>query len=410
MGAIREFVDRLLSGAASTKDAHPFTTLLGLEEYAPGLAFVSSFANVVVVDTADGLLLFDTSSQLTGATVLGQIREWSARPIHSIVFTHGHIDHVMGVRAFEQMEPAVATARVIAHEAIGARFERYLRSAGYNGVINARQFGFPGFVWPTDYRRPDVLYRNELELELGGVKIELRHARGETDDHTWAWLPAQRAVVTGDLFIWASPNCGNPQKVQRYPNEWAAALRAMAALGPVLLLPGHGPPIEGAERVHQALSDSAELLEHLHDRTLELMNEGAPLDVILGRVRAPEHLLERPWLRPVYDEPEFIVRNVWRLYGGWWDGNPANLKPAREEHLAAEIARASGGALELARRADVLSRQGEHALACHLVEWAGRAAPGDAEIRALRAAVYQRRAESETSLMAKGIYRAAAED
>ena len=46
----------------------------------------------------------------------------------------------------------------------------------------------------------------------------------QTDDHTWLYLPQHRAVCTGDLFIWASPNCGNPQKVQRYPLDQARAL------------------------------------------------------------------------------------------------------------------------------------------------------------------------------------------
>jgi hypothetical protein len=42
-------------------------------------------------------------------------------------------------------------------------------------------------------------------------------------------------------------------------------------------------------------------------------------------IMAAADLLERPYLRPVYDEPEFVVRTVWRLYGGWYDGNPAHL-------------------------------------------------------------------------------------
>ena len=45
------------------------------------------------------------------------------------------------------------------------------------------------------------------------------------------------------MFIWASPNAGNPQKVQRYPMEWAAALRKMLSFNADLLLPGHGPPM-----------------------------------------------------------------------------------------------------------------------------------------------------------------------
>jgi hypothetical protein len=49
-----------------------------------------------------------------------------------------------------------------------------------------------------------------------------------------------------------------------------------------------------------------------------MMNEGATLAEILHTVRPPQELADRPNLQPVYDEPEFVVRNVWRLYGGWW--------------------------------------------------------------------------------------------
>ena len=74
------------------------------------------------------------------------------------------------------------------------------------------------------------------------------------------------------------------------------------------------------------------------------MNAGARLDEVIHTVTPPAHLMERPYLRPVYDEPEFVVRTVWRLYGGWWDGNPATLKPAPERALALELAELAGGA------------------------------------------------------------------
>src|SRR5256885_442295 len=90
-----------------------------------------------------------------------------------------------------------------------------------------------------------------------GSPRPLAPARGEPDDHRWTWLPASRVLCCGDFFIWASPNAGNPQKVQRYPSEWAVALRAMVALGPEVLLPGHGVPVIGADRVAQALTDTA---------------------------------------------------------------------------------------------------------------------------------------------------------
>ena len=81
---------------------------------------------------------------------------------------------------------------------------------------------------PADVAAPDLTYRDHLDLDIGGVPIQLFHAQGETDDHTWAWLPEQRAACVGDLFIWNFPNAGNPQKVQRYPEDWARALRTIA--------------------------------------------------------------------------------------------------------------------------------------------------------------------------------------
>ena len=412
MGRIMDIADRLWTGHLSTAEQHPWAALQELEELDTGVGFVSSFANVTAFDTDAGLVLIDTGSAIFAGQVHEAVRRWSPRPVHTAVYTHGHVDHVLGVPTFEDeaRSRGWALPRVVAHEAVPLRFDRYRLTAGYNRIINARQFRIPGLVWPTDYRYPDVTYRDSLDLDVGGVRLALRHGRGETDDHTWTWLPDRKILCTGDLFIWASPNCGNPQKVQRYPIEWARALRAMDALGAELLCPGHGYPIRGADRVHQALTETATLLESLHDQTVEMMNAGARLDEILHTVRAPAHLLARPYLHPIYDEPEFVVRNIWRLYGGWYDGNPAHLKPAPDAALAAELAALAGGASRLAERASALAETGELALACHLAELAAQAAPDDAGIRAVRGAVYARRANAERSTMSRGIYRWAADE
>src|SRR2546430_14450326 len=62
---------------------------------------------------------------------------------------------------------------------------------------------------------------------------------------------------------------------------------------------------------------------------------------------------------PGWGEPEFIVRNLWRLYAGWWDGDPARLKPAPAAALAIELADLAGGTGRLAARAEHL-RSEEH--------------------------------------------------
>ncbi len=419
--------ERLWRGEQPIGEIHPFTTTGGLAEVADGVAFAPSFANVSAIDTDDGLLLVDTGSDYLAGEVHRALRTWSASRLNTAVYSHGHIDHVFGVPVWEQeaTENGWPMPQVVAHEALPARFDRYILTAGYNGIINRRQFGLSGLVWPTTYRYPDRTYRDDLELIVGDVKAELRHARGETDDHTWTWIPERRVLCCGDLFIWASPNAGNPQKVQRYPREWAAALRDMLRLfespgatgpdaaTPEVLLPGHGYPVIGADRIRQALGDTAELLESLVDQTLALMNAGARLDEIIHTVTPPAHLMERPYLQPVYDEPEFVVRTVWRLYGGWWDGNPSSLKPAPEAVVARELADLVGGASVLADRALALTEtedDPELRLAGHLAELAALAAPNDPGVHQVRQMVFAKRAELATSTMARGVFSWAASE
>ena len=385
------------------------------------LAVVESFSHVVAFRTDEGLVLFDASSAFTGRGVTASLRSWADDPIHTLVYTHGHVDHVggSGFLMADATERGHGAPRVVGHEQVGARFERYRATDGWNKAINARQFG-PGFG--GGMRRPDGsevrflpdqtlectdTYRTDLDLAVGGLDVELHHARGETDDHTWAWIPSHRAVAVGDFVAWVFPNAGNPQKVQRYPGEWAAALRTMLALEPELLLPAHGLPVIGRERVSTVLGDLATALERLVADVVAAMNQGATLDEIVHAVRVDDDLIRRPWLRPIYDEPEFVVRNTYRLYGGWWDGDPANLKPPPALDLARELADLAGGADTLAERAQTCSEVGDHRLACSLIELAARASD-DPGIWRLRSQLYRARAELETSLMAKGVYREAA--
>ena len=99
-----------------------------------------------------------------------------------------------------------------------------------------------------------------------------------------------------------------------------------------------------------------------------------------------------------------MVRNVWRLYGGWWDGDPAHLKPPPEAAVATEVATLAGGAAALAERAMAVADGGDLRLACQLVEWASAADPDDRDIHARRRRIYEQRRTAETSLMSKGIY------
>jgi glyoxylase-like metal-dependent hydrolase (beta-lactamase superfamily II) len=227
------------------------------------------FGNTSAVRTDAGLVLVDTGSRETASQTFAALRRWDDSPVHTVIYTHGHIDHSWGARLLDQEADAreIARPRIVAHRNVHNRFDRYDATHELNSLVMGRQFNQPGYTFPKEHRRPDQVYDDHLALMVGGVRIELFHGRGETDDATFVWLPEQRILVSGDFVIWVFPNAGNPRKVQRFAPDWAAALRRMEALKP---------------EVHS--------------------------------VSAPADLLAKPHLLPKYDDPEFVVRNIWHLY------------------------------------------------------------------------------------------------
>lgn len=362
--------------------------------------------SVTAIRTGEGLVLIDTAKPDTASQTLAVVRTWDDGPVHTVIYTHGHIDHTSGIRAIDEEADAKGVPRplIIAHRNVRRRMDRYEASHGFNSLVQGQQFDKPGYVYPIGQRRPDEVYDDTLSVTIGGEQIELFHGRGETDDATFVWLPKRRVLASGDFVIWVFPNAGNPRKVQRYAADWAAALRRMEELAPEVLIPGHGPVIFGQARAAEVLRDGAEALEYLTQETLRLMNQGATLDEVLRSVTVPSAYLAKPYLLPKYDDPEFLVRSIYHFYAGWFDGNPAHLKPAGTAELASELAGLAGGADKLAERAMALSQEGQTRLAAHLAEFAGSAAPGDRGIQAIRAAVLQSCIDGESSLMGKAFF------
>ncbi len=139
-----------------------------------------------------------------------------------------------------------------------------------------------------------------------------------------------------------------PAEGAALPAGVGASAAADGGAGARVLLPGHGLPVIGRDGQpsacrHRRAAGVAGRPDARHHERRRQAGRRDPLGTVPGS-------LAGPYLQPVYDEPEFIIRTVWRRYGGWWDGNPATLKPARERTLATEIARLAGGPAALAAR------------------------------------------------------------
>jgi glyoxylase-like metal-dependent hydrolase (beta-lactamase superfamily II) len=401
-----------------TPEERKFFWTGGPVEVAERTWFASQGSGVTAFETDEGLVLVDSGLRVFSAVLAKRIRERTDVPVHTAIYTHGHIDHAYGLP--ELMAPGQARPRVIGHRDMPARFLRYDRTPLHNKAINARQFGGtvdarvfeagdgsgPAFGIPRV--PPDTLYDDRLDIEVGGVRFQLRHARGETDDHTWVFCPDRSVLCPGDLIIWGVPNAGNPQKVQRYPWDWARALREMAACQPASLCPGHGGPVvDDAEKVNAILTETAAFLESLVEQTIAALEDGSPPHVdIVRRIEIPK--TDAPWLQPVYDEAEFIVRNIIRYFGGWYSGRPSELKPAPRTDVASAVAKLAGGVRALLDEAGAIADAGDVRLACHLADYALEAAVDDAHVQERVAQIYERRASEEEGLMAINLYRSAA--
>jgi alkyl sulfatase BDS1-like metallo-beta-lactamase superfamily hydrolase len=395
------------------EDQAAFFHLGPSKQVADGVVFLSAMGNVSAFVSDGHITMVDTAQQRFTPNVLRDLRDnYSRAPIEAVVYTHGHVDHATGGQTIiEQAEKqGQPRPRFIAHKDLPGRFDRYKLLARQNDHINRIQFNLPPDSRPfsdASFTYPDTTHDNGTTVRVGGTTFELHHARGETDDETWVWCPERRVLCTGDTFVWCSPNAGNPYKVQRYAKDWADALEEMAALKPLHLLPGHGPAMSGESQIEEALTSTAHFLRSIHDQIVRLMNEGKWLEDVIREIDWPA--TDKPWLQPIYDHPEFIARNVWRLYGGWYDGDPANILPAHSHDVAAQLIAATGSA-PILDRARKLRAEGELQLACHLVDFVRKGEPDNREAWELWRDLFTERAAEERSLMARGAFFAAVRD
>ncbi|MFC2099950.1 alkyl sulfatase dimerization domain-containing protein, partial [Candidatus Bipolaricaulota bacterium] len=257
---------------------------------------------------------------------------------------------------------------------------------------------------------PTTTFHDRPTQRIGDLTVEYRAMKGETDDDCTLWIPEHRMLFVGDKATWKVPNSGNPLKVQRYPVEWVTGLEEMAGYGAEWLCPGHDLVLRGADLVRTFLLDQARYLRSIIDQVLARMNAGQAYDEILRAVAPDPELAGLPHIRTAYNHPKFIVRDLLRYWGGWWDGEGSTLLPAPRSDQAAEIIRLAGGPEPVLTRTRELAEAGNLALACHLVDWATKADPQYLPAQELKRHVYRERADREEHGMAAGFFLSEAAD
>ena len=387
-------------------------------EIAPGVFFLAGFGNTTLVVGSEGAAVVDPGLFANGPRVVEELRRITDLPVRYVIYTHGHYDHAFGTPAI--LEDAAArghdTPDIVGHVNVARRFARYARTAGHLAGTFDAQFALwdrhgGDVVRTARYCPPTVAYEDRLVLDgLGGQPLECRHGLGETDDHTWVWIPGPEVVVGGDFIVSSLPNAGTPFRVQRYVLEWAEALEEMAALEPVAVVSGHGGVFR--EQAGDMLRTTARALRYLDGEVVRRLNEGQWQEQILAEVALPTDLADSEFLQPLYGCTAFAVRDVMRRYMGWYDGNPSMLFPSTRAEVAHEVVALAGGTGPILERARTLAASDsveDLQRALHLVDFAlFHGAEPLEEVHDLKADLLDARAAHERSFVAHNILASAA--
>ena len=270
---------------------HPFASSGQLAEVQPGLAFVDAFANSAAVDTDDGLVVVDTSGVFHAKAVHETIRTLVAAPAR-------HRDlHARPHRPRVRRRPLRGRG---AHERLGAAARRS-RTSAIADALRAlpADRGLQRGDQPAAVQGAGPALADRVPLSRRDVPRhadDRRSAARRSSCSTTAARPTtRRGCGRRRARCCSRATCSSGRRPTAATRRRCSATRATGRSRsarwprstPEVLLPGHGLPIVGADRVHQALTEGAELLESLVEQTLALMNEGARLDDIVHTVRAP---------------------------------------------------------------------------------------------------------------------------
>lgn len=320
--------------------------------------------NSYLVLTPDGgSVVVDTGgADSPSSRLLAQARRY---PVRGVLLTHGHEDHVAGITRFVTGTnvPVVAQREIVDLLAYDDRLHDFLarRTAHHRGLPEPAPGPAP-VVTPVP---ATVLFDDRWSAELGGLRVEMIHTGGETPDTSVVWVPTLKAAFVGDSFYTSFPAIYTLRGTRpRWALDYVKALDTALALEPEVLLPGHGAPVLGRERVRAALTDYRDAVRHVHDATVAGMNAGKDVTTLMREVTLP------PGSRvdESYGRVSWSVRGIYDGYAGWFDETPQAMYPEPPGAAYPELLALAGGAEPVVARAAALTAAGQPVKALDLCD------------------------------------------
>lgn len=215
-----------------------------VSDFDPNCGFVVGERGVLVVDTR--------ATPRLARDLVAAIRSVTDKPVRHVFLTHYHAVRVLGAAAFDAPRPTVIAS---------AGTRRWIEQRGQADYDSERgRFPrlFQGHEEIPGLTRPDLVFEDELVVDMGGFDVELKHiGRGHSQGDSVAWLPRQRVLFAGDLV----ENRCAVYAGDGYLREWSSTLARLEALEPQVLLPGRGAALRDAASARAAIGATRGFLD-----------------------------------------------------------------------------------------------------------------------------------------------------
>lgn len=388
-------------------------------------AFGFAASNVYMIEGDEGVIIVDTSeTTAAAANILAEFRKITAKPVHTIILTHSHRDHVSGATVFaEGGQPEIIASKRFSDDALFVKSD-HPQPVKAMQVRTRRQFGI-GLSYPEEIVGIGVgpgdrplqgmgagalpptrrIGDEGADLTRCGVEMQLVRAPGETPDHIVVWLPQSKVLISGDNFYRSFPNLYAIRgTAYRDFDTWADTMDLLMDFGAEVLAPGHTKALFGADHIRKVLTDYRDAIRHVVDETRNGMDEGLTIDELAHRVKLPARLAEKPYLREYYGRVDFAVRAYFVGTMGWFDGNPTSLSPLAPADEAARMIRLAGGADRVRAEIGAARAAGDHQWALQLVDRLIAAGEDAEDARATKAAILRDHAEGQINCPTRHYY------